>query len=159
METPVECVRPRSAPNRKDTTGLQPENCWIGWQPGARRGAPGCRIYAFEEGLRARWKGHPFLFGFLYATLMVNSFLALSCTNVFQITYLGMGPTEIRAVFIILNTLVIFLGPGLLVRMLPAAVIVFLIATLIVVCTTQRKIWAMDMENKRRAAEEGAAGG
>jgi len=69
---------------------------------------------------------------------------------VFQITYLGMGPTEVRAVFIVLNGLVAFVGPRLLERILPAAVVVMLVGTLAVLYMSQRRIWALDMENKKR---------
>ena len=95
-----------------------------------------------------------FLLAFLYAVLMVSSFLSLSCLNEFQITYLGVGPTEIRLLFIIFNTLIILFGPGLLEKILPTLVTVFAVGTLVIVYMTQRRIWALDMEIKRKAERE-----
>ena len=41
---------------------------------------------------------------------MVNSFLAFGVTNEFQIYHYGIGPTEMRLVFILINTYIIFCG-------------------------------------------------
>ena len=42
---------------------------------------------------------------------MVNSFLCFAATNEFEIYFLGIGPTEIRIYFILLNSFIIFFDP------------------------------------------------
>ncbi|GAF88430.1 unnamed protein product, partial [marine sediment metagenome] len=46
----------------------------------------------------------------LFGAFMVNSFLSFAATNSFRISYLGIGPTEIRILFILINTLLIVFG-------------------------------------------------
>ncbi|NTU73613.1 hypothetical protein HGB07_05620, partial [Candidatus Roizmanbacteria bacterium] len=41
---------------------------------------------------------------------MVNSFLMFGVTNEFKITYLKIGPTEVRLLFIVINTLLVIFG-------------------------------------------------
>ena len=52
-------------------------------------------------------------FGILAITsgYMVNSFLCFAATNEFEIYFLGIGPTEIRIYFILLNSFIIFFDP------------------------------------------------
>jgi len=83
-----------------------------------------------------------------FGAFMVNSYLAFSATNKFKISYLNIGPTEIRIVFIIINTLLIF-GRTYAVLFLPYILIIALIGLCIVVYRTQKYIWKIDMKNKR----------
>lgn len=79
---------------------------------------------------------------------MVNSFLLFSVTNKFEITFFKIGPTEGRAIFIILNTLIIFFGSNFLKVSLPYIISFLALALIIVVFSTQKKIWKIDMDNK-----------
>ncbi len=79
---------------------------------------------------------------------MVNSYLAFGATNEFKIAYLKIGPTEMRLLFIIINTLLIVFHKTYLVGFLPF-VLLFASAGLgVAVYTTQKEIWAKDMEVK-----------
>ena len=89
-----------------------------------------------------------FVFAFIYSAMMANSFLGFSATNEFKITYLGMGPTEVRLLFIILNAVVVFRGPRVSEAALPYATVAFGLALCIMVFRTQRYIWGIDMANK-----------
>ncbi|MEZ5233787.1 MAG: CDP-alcohol phosphatidyltransferase family protein [Acidimicrobiales bacterium] len=44
--------------------------------------------------------------------MMATSFLSFAATNRFQIAYYGIGPTEIRIGYIVLDTFVVLAGPG-----------------------------------------------
>jgi phosphatidylglycerophosphate synthase len=83
--------------------------------------------------------------------LMVNAFLGFGATGQFKITYLRTGPTEVRLLFILINTAVSFLGTGWLQTAMPYVVGGFWLGILIVVWRTQKRIWAMDMEIKHNA--------
>lgn len=89
--------------------------------------------------------------------LMVNAFLAFGATGQFKITYLKTGPTEVRAVFIVMNTVVAVFGLGWLHTMLPYLFAAFWLGIVIVVFRTQKRIWDMDMQIKRAAQEPSAA--
>jgi len=88
----------------------------------------------------------------LFGAFMVNSFLSFAATGQFRISYMGVGPTEIRLVFIIVNTLIIFLADKIEIPLvLPyvlAGAAFFLFVT---VYQTQKMLWKIDMENKKDA--------
>jgi hypothetical protein len=46
----------------------------------------------------------------VFGAFMVNSFLQFAATNQFRISYWGIGPTEVRLVFIIINILIIYVN-------------------------------------------------
>ncbi|MBU0660776.1 hypothetical protein KKG22_01195 [Patescibacteria group bacterium] len=84
---------------------------------------------------------------FVFAVLvgfMVNSFLAMAATNKFRITHMGIGPTEIRLVFIIINTMIIFFGKTHVAFLLPYVLIAAFIGLCYIVYITQKDIWAED---------------
>ncbi|NNF64210.1 MAG: hypothetical protein HKN07_08100 [Acidimicrobiia bacterium] len=89
----------------------------------------------------------------LYGAFEAVSWLEYGATGTFRITYLFMGPTEIRLVFIGLNTAIIVWGTAWLAPALLPALIVLGLALCVVVYTTQRRVWAMDMTE--RADEAG----
>lgn len=89
----------------------------------------------------------------LFGAFMVNSFLAFAATNEFQIAYFGIGPTEIRLLFISVNTLLIVLGKIALLKALPYVLLLAAFGLFTTVFKTQKQIWQMDMEQK--AKEEG----
>jgi phosphatidylglycerophosphate synthase len=89
-----------------------------------------------------------FTIAFLYGALMVNSFLEFSVTNSFKITYLGMGPTEIRLAFIVVNAFLIFKGPGFLEVALPWMIGILGIGLVIVIYATGKLVWKIDMDQR-----------
>ncbi len=84
---------------------------------------------------------------------MVNSFLSFAATNEFQISYLGIGPTEIRILFIIINTLFIFFGKTYLFIALPFSLAFTIIGLVVVVYRTQKSLWQIDMKNKKKIGD------
>lgn len=81
---------------------------------------------------------------------IVNSYLSFAATSEFKITFLGVGPTEVRLLLIILNTAIIIFGTGFVKTALPYAPYVVGAGLVFVVYRTQRYIWSIDMEDKRR---------
>lgn len=102
--------------------------------------------------------GYSFLFNdefnslfFILAVLgayMVNSFLSFAATNEFKIEHLRIGPTEIRLLFIVINTLLIIFHKTYLVALLPYTLVFCLLGLVYVTYKTQQEIWKKDMENK-----------
>ena len=82
---------------------------------------------------------------------MVNSYLAFAATNQFRISYMGIGPTEIRLVFILINTLIILTGKTHLAFLLPYLLAFGIFGLCVVVYKTQKELWEMDMKVKRIA--------
>jgi archaetidylinositol phosphate synthase len=97
------------------------------------------------------------IIGFIYAVLMVNSFLEFGAIGEFRITWLGTGPTELRLYFIIINCFLMGYGIGWLERMLPYLVGAFIASATYIVYMTQRRIWEIDMEVKRAKMAESQA--
>lgn len=89
-----------------------------------------------------------FAVAFIYSALNVNAFLGFACSNEFKITYLGIGPTEVRLFFILLNAVLVFAGPWVLEIALPYLLMVMSLCLVIIVYRTQKTIWALDMEKK-----------
>lgn len=79
---------------------------------------------------------------------MVNSFLSFGATNEFQIYYYGCGPTEMRIIFILINTFIILFGTNSFNILLPATVILCLIGLIINSYQIQNKLWQHDMQAK-----------
>jgi len=80
---------------------------------------------------------------------MVNSFLAFAATNEFKINYLGIGPTEMRLIFILVNTLIIIFGRTYLRWAVPVVLIFSVIGLNVIIYRTQKYIWQIDMKNKK----------
>ncbi len=85
----------------------------------------------------------------IYGGLMVNSYLSFAATNEFKITFLGLGPTEVRLLLILLNTAIIFLGTAFVQMALPYAFVAGLLVVVVVVYRTQKYIWRIDMADKQ----------
>jgi phosphatidylglycerophosphate synthase len=85
----------------------------------------------------------------IFTGFMMSSYLSFAATNEFKITYLGFGPTEMRVVFILINTYIIFFGVTFIERYLKYLIPIALIVLVIVVFRTQKYIWNIDMEDKR----------
>jgi phosphatidylglycerophosphate synthase len=87
----------------------------------------------------------------LFGAFMANSFLSFATTNEFKIAYLKIGPTEIRLIFIIVNTLLIIFGKTYLARALPFVLAGSTFGLFVVVYRTQKILWKIDMANKQQA--------
>lgn len=83
----------------------------------------------------------------VFGAFMVNSFLSFAATNEFKISYLKIGPTEIRIIFIVINTLLIF-GKVYAKFVIPYILVIALLGLIVVVYRTQKHIWKIDMRNK-----------
>ena len=83
----------------------------------------------------------------LFGAFMVNSFLSFAATNQFKIAYLGVGPTEIRVGFIIVNSFLAynstFLAPAL-----PYVLVGSLFGLFVTVFKTQQQLLKLDMQIK-----------
>lgn len=82
---------------------------------------------------------------------MINSYLAFAATNKFQISYLGVGPTEMRLVFLVINFLQIIFGRIFMAQFLPHVLIAITLGLVIVIYRTQKEIWEMDVANKKNS--------
>jgi len=90
-----------------------------------------------------------YLMFFVFAILvgfMINSFLSFAATNEFKIAYAGIGPTEIRMIFIAVNTLLIIFGTSYLGWALPYVLALTLIGLIFTVYKTQKQLWKIDKE-------------
>ena len=74
----------------------------------------------------------------------MSSFLYFGATGRFQIQYHGIGPTESRVAFIILNCLVIFIQPVRLAPLFPWVIGISLLILVYVIYRDQKEIWAID---------------
>ena len=88
----------------------------------------------------------------LFGAFMVNSFLSFAATGAFKISYHGIGPTEVRLIFIAANTLIIaFADRFEIALVLPYILAGATFALFATVFQTQKELWKIDMENKRNA--------
>ena len=85
----------------------------------------------------------------LGGALMVNTFLFFAATNEFQISTLGIGPTESRLFFVLANAGMVFFGTAWLPIALPVIVGILTLTLAWSVWQAHRRIWRMDMEYKR----------
>ncbi|HBH46345.1 MAG: hypothetical protein A2445_01725 [Candidatus Jacksonbacteria bacterium RIFOXYC2_FULL_44_29] len=84
----------------------------------------------------------------IFGAYMVNAFLSFKVTDEFKIGFFRVGPTEIRIVFIIINTLIIFNKTYFKIA-LPYILFFSFAVLCLVVYRTQKKIWQIDMRNKK----------
>jgi archaetidylinositol phosphate synthase len=96
------------------------------------------------------------VFGLSY----VNSYLSFAATNDFKITFLGVGPTELRFSLVLLNTAIILFGTGFMKAALVPGSVLIAGAMCVVIYRTQKYIWNIDMKDKEqrkgRLRKEGA---
>lgn len=90
----------------------------------------------------------------IYGGMMVSSWLAAHSLESFKITFMGVGPTEIRLAFIVINTAMIFAGTTWFFTALPWAALAGFLGLFVIVRGTQSRIWKLDMEIK--ATEDSA---
>ena len=80
---------------------------------------------------------------------MVSSFLSFAATNQFKITFMKIGPTEIRILFIFINTMLILFGKTYLGFTLPYILGLSLVGLILVVQATGKHLHNIDMNNKK----------
>lgn len=90
-----------------------------------------------------------FMLSIITGGFMVNSFLSFAATNQFEIYFWGFGPTELRIVFIAINTVIIMTGTNHFPHSVPALVITCGIGLIIMVKRSSDQLWAIDMEHKK----------
>jgi phosphatidylglycerophosphate synthase len=85
----------------------------------------------------------------IFGAFMVNSFLAFAATNKFRISYLGIGPTEIRIVFIIVNAVLVVVADSQKIEAcIPYILWLATFGLFVTVYRTQEHIWDLDMRAK-----------
>ncbi len=91
--------------------------------------------------------GTGFLFSLLLLVtlaMMALSFLSFAATNRFQIAHHGVGPTEIRIGYIVLNTVVFFAGNGVFWWGVPVVLGLNVVVMVGLVWQTHLQLWALD---------------
>ena len=90
----------------------------------------------------------------VFGAFMVNSFLSFAATNQFRIAYMGIGPTEIRLAFIVVNALICFVHPEYVRAALPYVLGFAVFGLFVTVVRTQKELWDADMKEKGREPSE-----
>lgn len=86
----------------------------------------------------------------LFGAFMVNTFLSFAVTNRFKISFLGIGPTEVRLLFILVNTAIILLHDCVdCSPLIPFLLAVPTIGLVVNIVQTQRQLWRKDMAARR----------
>jgi archaetidylinositol phosphate synthase len=86
----------------------------------------------------------------VYGAFMVSAYLSFAATNEFKITYMRLGPTELRILLIILNIAIMVFGAGFLEKDLIYLLAVLSLGLCVAVYRTQKYIWNKDMEEKKK---------
>lgn len=107
----------------------------------------GSVVIAYSFLVEAAWLQFLFLVLLLVTcATMATSFLSFAATNQFQIAYYGLGPTEIRIGYIVLNTFVTFVGTEVFSWGVPVVVGVNVAAFAVLATQTSRNLWRIDYE-------------
>ena len=85
---------------------------------------------------------------------MVNSFLSFGATNEFEIYHYGVGPTEMRLVFILINTFIILFGTGYFYLLVPLTVLLCTGGLILQSYQIHKKLWAFDMQVKNNTGDQ-----
>lgn len=97
--------------------------------------------------------GYYILLFILTGGFMVNSFLHFAATNQFRITQYGIGPTEMRIVFIAINTVIIYTGTAHFPITVPLVCGVCCIGLVWSVWQSSKELWTLDMDVKSNRAK------
>lgn len=84
----------------------------------------------------------------LMGALMVSEYLRFGAIKKFNIAHYGFGPIEMQASLIVLNFFLIYFGTGLLERVMPALVLISLLAVIVTVYKNQKEILKIDRASK-----------
>ncbi|MGI8837599.1 MAG: CDP-alcohol phosphatidyltransferase family protein [Pyrinomonadaceae bacterium] len=88
----------------------------------------------------------------LFAAYDFSTFLAFSATDKLKISYLKFGPTEFRLALIVINALLINFGTKHMIGGLKWVNAGAAVGLCLMVYTTQKKIWQLDMESRQQKA-------
>lgn len=97
------------------------------------------------------YKWYLFFVSATFTTYMFHSILHYSATGKFEIAMFGFGPSEIRWVFVIINTMLIYFGKVFLSWTLPWVLLTTFLAILIAIYNKQRTLWELDMSKKGKS--------
>lgn len=86
----------------------------------------------------------------IFGAYMVNSFLTIATTKKLRTSYLGIGFTEVRLLFIVINIFLIIFGQVYFVNLLPLLFLGAIGGLFYVVYKTQKDIWELDVGRKQR---------
>jgi len=89
----------------------------------------------------------------ILGSFMVNSFLSFGATNEFEIYHYGFGPTEMRVVFILINTFIITFGTTHFDLLVPLTVCICLAGLIVQSYRIHKRLWIIDMEAKQSRQE------
>jgi len=85
----------------------------------------------------------------ILASFMVNSFLSFGATNEFEIYHYGIGPTETRVIFILINIFIMHNGTAHFSILLPMVVMACLGGLIVNTYQIQKKLWVLDMQARQ----------
>lgn len=88
----------------------------------------------------------------LFAAFDFSTFLAFSATDKLKISYLKFGPTEFRLALIVVNALLIKFGTKHMIGGLKWVNAGAVVGLCVLVYTTQKGIWQLDMESRQASA-------
>lgn len=88
----------------------------------------------------------------LFAAFDFSTFLAFSATDKLKISYLKFGPTEFRLALIVINALLIKFGTKHMVGGLKWVNAGAVVGLCVLIYTTQKRIWQLDMESRQPQA-------
>jgi archaetidylinositol phosphate synthase len=86
----------------------------------------------------------------LFAAYDFSTFLAFAATDRLKISHLKFGPTEFRLALIVINGLLINFGTKHMIGGLKWVNVGAAVGLCILIYTTQKKIWQLDMESRRQ---------
>jgi hypothetical protein len=86
----------------------------------------------------------------IFGAFMVNTFLTLATTEKLRTSYLRIGFTEVRVLFIIVNTFLIVAGRVYFANILPFIFIFSAVGLMYVMYKTQKEIWELDVGKPQR---------
>ena len=84
----------------------------------------------------------------IFSAYMVSSFISYPITNKFKYSYLGIGPAEIHIIFILINTLLIFLGKEIIAKSINYLIIISVLGLLYILYVNQKELRQTDMRFK-----------
>lgn len=98
----------------------------------------------------------PYIFAIAIISIgfMTNSYMNFSVTNKFKIAHFGIGITEYRLLFILINTFTIIFGIKFLLTILPWFTMISSLALCFVVYRSHKEIWKIDMDQKESSKEK-----
>jgi len=101
-------------------------------------------LYIFLFSWEIQYSSLLFFIYVLLSCFMVHSFLYFWATQKFKIAYGGFWPTEVRLIFIFINTLIILFWKTYLAWSLPYVLGILMVWIIIMVYKTQKELLTMD---------------